>query len=87
MATITFDSLRVADKLKSAGFTSEQAEAVVLVIAEAQDDLVTIKDLDASLSPLKTDLAVLKTEVTQIKWLLGLVIGGIIAVLVKLLSQ
>ena len=87
MATITFDSLRVADKLKSAGFTSEQAEAVVRVIAEAQDDLVTIKDLDASLSPLKTDLAVLKTEVTQIKWLLGLVIGGIIAVLVKLLSQ
>jgi len=87
MATITFDSLRVADKLKSAGFTSEQAEAVVRVIAEAQDDLVTIKDLDASLSPLKTDLGVLKTEVTQIKWLLGLVIGGIIAVLVKLLSQ
>ena len=87
MATITFDSLRVADKLKSAGFTSEQAEAVVRVIAEAQDDLGTIKDLDASLSPLKTDLGVLKTEVTQIKWLLGLVIGGIIAVLVKLLSQ
>ena len=87
MATITFDSLRVADKLKSAGFTPEQAEAVVRVIAEAQDDLVTIKDLDASLSPLKTDLGVLKTEVTQIKWLLGLVIGGIIAVLVKLLSQ
>ncbi len=29
MATITFDSLRVADKLKSAGFTAEQAEAVV----------------------------------------------------------
>ena len=57
------------------------------VIAEAQDDLVTIKDLDASLSPLRTDLAVLKTEVTQIKWLLGLVIGGIIAVLLKLLSQ
>jgi len=25
MATITFDSLRVADKLKSAGFTAEQA--------------------------------------------------------------
>jgi len=25
MAAITFDSLRVADKLKSAGFTAEQA--------------------------------------------------------------
>ena len=87
MATITFDSLRVADKLKSAGFTAEQAEAVVRVIAEAQEDLVTVKDLDAALSPLKTDLAVLKTEVSQIKWMLGLVIGGIIAVLAKLLSH
>ena len=87
MATITFDSLRVSDKLKSAGFTAEQAEAVVRVIAEAQDDLVTRKDLDAALSPLKIDLAVLKTEVTQIKWMLGFVIGGIIAVLAKLLSH
>ena len=86
MATITFNSLRVADKLKSAGFTAEQAEAVVRVIAEAQEDLVTIKDLDAALSPLKTDLAVLKTEVSQIKWMLGFVIGGIIAILAKLLS-
>ena len=87
MATITCDSLRVSDKLKSAGFTAEQAEAVVRVIAEARDDLVTRKDLDAALSPLKMDLAVLKTEVTQIKWMLGFVIGGIIAVLAKLLSH
>ena len=87
MATITFNSLRVADKLKSAGFTAEQAEAVVRVIAEAQEDLVTIKDLDAALSPLKTDLAVLKTEVSQSKWMLGFVIGGIIAILAKLLSH
>ncbi len=87
MATITFDSLRVADKLKSAGFTAEQAEAVVRVIAEAQEDLVTVKDLDAALAPLKTDLAVLRTEVSQIKWILGFVVGGIIAVLAKLLSQ
>jgi hypothetical protein len=86
VATITSDSLRVADKLKSAGFTAEQAEAVVRVIAEAQEDLVTIKDLDAALSPLKTDLAVLKTEVSQVKWMLGFVIGGIIAILAKLLS-
>lgn len=87
MATITFDSLKLSDKLKASGFTAEQAEAVVRVIAEAQDDLVTKKDLDVALSPIKIDLAVLKTEVTQIKWMLGLVIGGIIAVLAKLLSH
>ncbi|MBH1957760.1 hypothetical protein [Polaromonas sp.] len=87
MATITFDSLKLSDKLKASGFTAEQAETVVRVIAEAQDDLVTNKDLDVALSPLKLDLAVLKTEITQIKWMLGLVIGGIIAVLAKLLSH
>ncbi|MBH2020416.1 MAG: DUF1640 domain-containing protein [Burkholderiales bacterium] len=87
MATITFDSLKLSDKLKASGFTAEQAETVVRAIAEAQDDLVTNKDLDVALSPLKLDLAVLKTEITQIKWMLGLVIGGIIAVLAKLLSH
>jgi hypothetical protein len=87
MATITFDSLKLSDKLKTAGFTTEQAEAVVRVIAEAQDDLVTRKDLDSAFAPIKTDMAVLKTEVTQIKWMLGFVLGGIIAILAKLLSH
>lgn len=87
MAIITFDSLKLSDRLKASGFTAEQAETVVRVIAEAQDDLVIKKDLDVALSPIKIDLAVLKTEGTQIKWMLGLVIGGIIAVLAKLLSH
>jgi UDP-N-acetyl-D-mannosaminuronate dehydrogenase len=87
MSTITFDSLKLSDKLKASGFTPEQAEAVVRVIAEAQDDLVTRKDLDIALAPLKTDTAVIKAEMVQIKWMLGLVLGGIIAILVKLLAS
>jgi UDP-N-acetyl-D-mannosaminuronate dehydrogenase len=87
MSTITFDSLKLSDKLKASGFTPEQAETVVRVIAEAQDDLVTRKDLDIALAPLKTDAAVIKAEMVQIKWMLGLVLGGIIAILVKLLAS
>ena len=87
MSTITFDSLKLSDRLKTAGFSAEQAETVVRVIAEAQDELVTKKDLDIALAPLKTDLLVLKTEVTQIKWMLGFVIGGIVAVLAKLMAH
>lgn len=87
MATITFDSLKLSDKLKASGFTPEQAEAVVRVIAEAQDELVTRKDLDVALAPLKTDLAVIRTEMTQIKWMLGLVIGGVIALLIRLFTH
>jgi hypothetical protein len=75
MATITFDSLKLSDKLKSAGFTPEQAEAVVRVIAEAQDELVTQKDLDIALAPLKSDLMVLKWAV-GLNTALGLLILG-----------
>ena len=64
MATITFDSLRLADRLKTAGFSADQAEAVVRAISEAQDELVTKKDLQLSLdqviNPIKADLLVLK---------------------------
>lgn len=87
MTTITVDSRKLSDKLKTAGFTADQAETVVRVIAEAQDELVTRKDLDTALVPLKTDLAVLKTEVTQIKWMLGFVMAGLAAVLAKLLAH
>ena len=87
MAIITFDSLKLSDKLKTAGFTADQAETVVRVIAEAQDELVTRKDLDAAFAPLKMDLAILRTEITQIKWMLGFVMAGLAAILAKLLSH
>jgi hypothetical protein len=80
MATVTFDSLKLSDKLKTAGFTAEQAEAVVRVIAEAQDDLVTKKDLDIALAPIKAD-------VNLLKWMMGFVLAGIVAILLKLLSH
>ena len=57
------------------------------VIVETQDELVTRNDLNSALSPLRTDLAVMKAEMTQIKWLQGLVIGGIVAILAKVLSH
>ena len=42
MTTITFDTLDLVDRLKTAGFEQAQAEVVVRVIAEAQDG-VTVK--------------------------------------------
>ena len=79
MATITFDSLKLSDKLKSAGFSADQAEAVVRVISEAQDDLITKKDLEISLAPLKSDLLVLK-------WAVGLNAAICLMILSKLFS-
>ena len=79
MATITFDSLKLADRLKTAGFTSEQAEAVVRVIADAQDELVTKKDLEIALAPFKADVQLLK-------WMMGFVLAGVVGIFVKLFT-
>ncbi len=76
MTTITFDTLELVDKLKTAGIPQEQAEAVVRVIADVQHRLVTKDDLEISLSPLKTDLAVLK-------WMIGILIAGVMSIVIK----
>ena len=84
MGTITFDSLRLSDKLKTAGFTAEQAEAVVRVVAEAQNELVTKQDLqfalEQELSPIKADLLVLK-------WAVGLNTALCLLILGKLFNH
>lgn len=76
MTTITFDTLELVDKLKSAGIPQEQAEAVVRVIAEAQARLVTKVDLEITLLPVKTDLAV-------IKWMMGVLLAGVLSLVLK----
>jgi len=54
--------------------------AVVRVIAKSQDSLVTQDHLDrklvSSLAPLLTDLAVLK-------WMMGLVMAGVMSLVLK----
>jgi len=76
MTTITFDTLQLVDKLKSAGIPQEQAEAVVDTIAEAQTQLVTRTDLEMALTPLKTDLAILK-------WMMGVMLAGVVSLVLK----
>ena len=76
MTTITFDTLELVDKLKAAGIPQERAEAVVPVIAETQDELVTKTYLDIKLSPILTDLAVLK-------WMMSLLLTGVLSLVLK----
>ena len=65
MATITFDTLEFTRKLRDAGFDEKQAEAVVRVMASAQDSLVTRDYLDSKIEP--------------IKWMMGVLIGLAVA--------
>jgi len=75
MSTITFDTLSYAKKLRTAGFTEEQAEI------QAQ----TLKELLGTELVTKKYLAETKVEI--IKWVAGMLLAqvAIAAALVKLL--
>jgi hypothetical protein len=78
MATTSFDTHKFIRKLESAGLPTPQAEAISDAFKDAQgeSDLVTKKDLQIELAPVKSDLLLLK-------WMIGLVLGGIIALILK----
>ncbi len=83
MTTITFDTQEAVIKLRAVGVSQEHADAFVRAIVESQDSLVTKTDIELALSPLKTDLAVLKTDVTSIKWMMGVLIAGVMSIVIK----
>ena len=78
MATITFDTLKFVKKLESAGIPALEAEAIAEAFREAsgEADLVTKKDLQIGLAPLYADL-------TLVKWMLGILLGGVVALVLK----
>ena len=77
MATITFDTLKFVEKLKAGGVSEVQAkaeaEALVTVFSEAMDSQLATK----------LDINRLEREVLVIKWMVGLVLGGILALIIK----
>ncbi|MBF0134971.1 MAG: CCDC90 family protein [Magnetococcus sp. DMHC-1] len=76
MATVTFDTLELVKLLKVAGFPADQADAVVRVIAKSHDELVTRRDLQIELAPIRTDLVLLK-------WMIGIQLAGVMALIMK----
>lgn len=84
MAAITFDTHEFVKKLKAAGFSESQAEAV----AEAQRDSLA-QALDSQLAT-KADISRLELKLIEhegefklIKWMLGIILGGVIALVLK----
>ena len=62
MATIIFDTYKFVLKLQEAGFDQKQAEGLTEAMRAAieESELVTKKDLQIELSPIKADLNLLK---------------------------
>lgn len=71
-----FDTLKYAKRLRDAGFTESQAEA----LASAQVDV-----LQANLAT-KADLAEIKGDITLLKWMLGFNLALSFGILGKLLA-
>jgi hypothetical protein len=77
VATITFDTLKYVEKLRAGGVPEEQAkaeaEALVTAFSEAMDSQLATKN----------DINRLERELVVIKWMVGLVLGGILALILK----
>lgn len=76
MSAITFDTLELTDLLRTSGIEQKQAEAIVKAIAKSQDELASKNYLDLKLAPIYTDLAV-------IKWMMGILLGGVLSLVMK----
>ena len=78
MATITFDTYKFARRLKASGFDEAQAEALTDAMQSAivDSELVTRKDLQIELAPMKTDLTLLKS-------MIGFVVAGVASLVLK----
>jgi hypothetical protein len=76
MTTITFDTLELTDALKQSGIEQQQAEAIVKAIVKAQGELVTRDYLDIKIAPVSADLMLLK-------WMLGVLLAGVLSLILK----
>lgn len=99
MAAVMFDTYKFVDKLEKAGVAPEQAkaevEALSVAFSEALDSQLTTKaDLNRLEKELKSDIGKLEKEVKfdinrlekeliVLKWMVGLVLGGIVTLIMK----
>ena len=96
MSTITFDTLKFADKLEKAGATREyakaEAEAMADIFATGTQDIATRSDILANKNALQSEIALLRADMREMELRLTLRLGGmmaasigIVAALIKLL--
>lgn len=74
MSSVTFDAHKFVRKLQEAGFDEKQAEGLTEAMRAAieESELVTKKDLQIELAPIKADL-------NLIKWMMGALIAIAVA--------
>jgi hypothetical protein len=71
-----FDTLKASERLEAAGLTPGHARAIAAIFGDARTEYLSRQDLEIALAPLKADLLLLK-------WSTGLIVGGIMALMLK----
>lgn len=77
---LTFDTLDFVETLKTSGFDENQAKGMAHAIKKVQeayaDELLTKAEFQIGINQLRTefkaDISELKTEMTLLKWMVGL---------------
>lgn len=85
MATITFDTHKFVRKLESGGFSTAQAEVVADAFRDAsgEAELASKRDIREMELKIDTRFEQVKGELTLIKWMLGIMLGGVMALVLK----
>lgn len=91
MSTITFDTLKFANKLKSAGVPDKQAEAEAEALSEALEvnlkELVTKEYLRNELRDVEHRLDArferIDGELKLNRWMLGFLVAGVLSIVIK----
>jgi len=81
MATITFDTLKFARRLKEAGVSESQAEAEAEALSEALESQLATK---SDISRLEGRIARLEGRIILLQWMLGFLLAGNLTILLKL---
>ena len=77
MSAISFDTYRFVKRLKQAGISEEDAEAEAEALSHA------IKEAMENQLATKQDVVKIEKELLVLKWMSGLVLGGIVALILK----
>ena len=90
MTAVPFDTLKLAERLQTGGFSEEQAKAASSALAEAMSvaELATASGLKVTEQSLQQGLRAvessLKAEIVLLKWMLGFVLTFQVGIFLKL---
>lgn len=87
MTAVPFETLKLSRKLESGGFTHDQANTAAEALAEAMSgaELATKTDLNALKAELRSDIELIKRDLTIRLGSISMVVAGILLGAIRLM--